>query len=69
MKEGEIMTGEEAKKRLKKQYKRQNDFIKEKYDRLSIALPPGTKERIKAAGEKPNSLIKRLLLSWLENNE
>ena len=69
MKEGEIMTGEEAKKRLKKQYKRQNDFIKEKYDRLSIALPPGTKERIKAAGEKPNSLIKRLLLSWLENHE
>lgn len=33
------MTGKEAKERLEKQYKRQNEHIKENYDRISITLP------------------------------
>ena len=41
------MTGKEAKERLEKQYKRQNEHIKENYDRISITLPKGTKEKIK----------------------
>lgn len=35
--------------RAKKQYARQNAFINEKYDRINLTLPKGTKERIRAA--------------------
>lgn len=60
------MTGKEAKERLEKQYKRQNEHIKENYDRISITLPKGTKERIKAKGESINGYITRLVLSDLD---
>lgn len=60
------MDGKEAIKRLEKQYKRQNDYIKNSYDRVSITLPKGTKERIKAKGESINGLINRLVLEYLD---
>ena len=60
------MTGKEAKERLEKQYKRQNDHIKENYDRISITLPKGTKERIKSKGESINGYITRLVLTDLD---
>lgn len=62
------MDGKEAIKTLQKQYKRQNEYIKNKYDRVSITLPIGTKEQIKAKGETINGLINKLVLEWLENN-
>ena len=52
-----VMTGKEAKKRILKQYKRQNEYIKGKYDRVSATLPKGTTERIKALGLSVNGLI------------
>lgn len=55
------MTGREAKEILKKQYKRQNEHIKENYDRISITLPKGTKDIIKAKGETVNAYINRLV--------
>ena len=63
------MTGKEAKERLKKQYNRQNEHIRENYDRVSITLPKGTKERIKAKGETVNGYIVRLVLDDLERSE
>ena len=60
------MTGKEAKERLEKQYKRQNEHIKENYDRISITLPKGTKERIKSKGESINVYITRLVLTDLD---
>lgn len=63
------MTGKEAKERLKKQYNRQNEHIKENYDRVSITLPKGTKERIKAKGETINGYIVRVVLDDLERSE
>lgn len=48
---------EEAVERLNKQYKRQNEHIKESYDRVSATLPKGTKERIKSAGYSVNNFI------------
>ena len=58
-----------ARKILRKQYKRQNDFIKENYDRVSLTLPKGTKERIKEAGYTVNSFIKLATLEKLEEVE
>lgn len=64
-----VMTGKEAKKRLEKQYKRQNEHIKENYDRVSITLPKGTKDRIKSTGESINAYISRLVLEDLKRME
>ena len=60
------MNEKTAKKILEKQYKRQNEHIKENYDRISVTLPKGTKERIKATGESINGYISRLVLADLE---
>lgn len=62
------MTGKEAKLKLKKQYSRQNKYVKEKYDRVSVTLPKGTKDCIMSKGETVNGLINRLVKEYLENN-
>lgn len=59
----------QAKKTLEKQYKRQNEYIKDNYDRVSITLPKGTKERIKNANESINGFISRVVLQELERLE
>ena len=56
----------EALKRQEKQYQRQNNFIKESYDRVSVTLPKGTKERIKERGETVNGLINKLVKGFLD---
>ena len=63
------MKAADAKKTLEKQYKRQNDYIRNNYDRVSVTLPAGTKERIRATGESVNGIINRVLLQELERLE
>lgn len=63
------MTGEEAIKRLENQYKRQNEHIRNKYDRISITLPKGTKERIQSQGKSLNGYISELVLADLDRLE
>lgn len=58
-----------AVERLQKQYKNQNEYIKNNFDRVSITLPKGTKERIKNTGESLNGYINRLVLADLERLE
>ena len=59
----------EALERQKKQYKRQNDFIKNKYERYSLTLPIGTGEKIRSRGETVNGLINKLVKGYLEEEE
>ena len=54
---------------LYKRDKRQNEHIKENYDRVSVTLPKGTKERIKTKGESINGFIIRSVLAELERLE
>lgn len=63
------MTGKEAKARLKKQYERQNEYQKANYDRVTVMLPKGTKEKILAQGEKPGTLLNRLCAEWLADRQ
>jgi len=63
------MTPEQALERLNKQYKRQNEHIKESYDRVSATLPKGTKERIKATGYSLNNFIAEAVKEKLEQME
>lgn len=55
--------------RLNNRIKKQNEAIKENYDRVSIILPKGTKERITATGKSINGLINELVISYLENEK
>ena len=64
------MDGEKAIKTLQKQYKRQNEYIKGAFDRVSVTLPKGTKERIRSATtESINGFINRLISEELERLE
>ena len=62
------MTGKEAKKRVVQQYKRQNEHIKNNYDRISITLPKGTKERILQKEDSINGYVNRLIMQDLEKD-
>ena len=51
----------------KKRVKRQNDWIANNYERQTITMKAGTKDRIKAAGESSiNGYMNRLILEDLE---
>ena len=70
--EGFYMDEKTAVERLQGQYKRQNEFIKEKYDRLAITTPKGTKDRITAVlydGETVNGFVKALIEEELQRRE
>ena len=54
---------------LNKRYKKQNEAIANKYDRISATLPKGTTERIKSLGLTVNGLINELVLAELERLE
>jgi hypothetical protein len=62
------MTGKEAKIRVAQQYKRQNEHIKNNYDRISITLPKGTKERILRKEDSINGYVNRLIMQDLEKD-
>ena len=64
-KRGDTMKTKE-KVKLETQYKRQNEFIRENYDRVSVTLPKGTKDRIQATGESINGFISRLVEQELQ---
>lgn len=61
-----------AVQKLQKQYSRQNEFIKNNYDRIALTSPPGTKERIKAIigeGASVNAWINALIEKELKKQE
>lgn len=63
------MDGEQAIKKLQKQYKRQNEYNKINYDRINVLLPRGTKARIAATGQSLNSFIVSVTLAALDQFE
>ena len=44
-------------------------YQKEKYDRVNVLLPKGTKERIQNTGETVNSFINKAVVERLEQVE
>lgn len=59
----------EALERQRKQYQRQNDFIKENYERVSVTLPKGTKDRIKETGQSVNGFINNAVMERLKDDK
>ena len=61
----------DAKKKLEKSYRYKNDYNKRVYDRFSLMLPAGEKDRLKkAAAERGESLNAYISVSYthLEND-
>ena len=66
------MKESKAKERLKRIAKKNNEYIKQNYDRVVVLAPTGTKDRIKAVlrpGESVSALINRLISEELERRE
>lgn len=59
-------TDQEMLDKYKARIKRQNNAIKENYDRVSATLPLGTIDRIKALGLTINGVINDSVLAFLE---
>ena len=53
----------------KSRVKRQNEKAKENYDRISVMLPKGTKDRIQAQGRTINGFVNQLVLEKLDELE
>lgn len=58
-----------ALEREKARYKRQNAWTAEKYDRQTVTLPKGTKEKIMKTGESVNGFINRIVSEELKRLE
>lgn len=65
------MDAKKIKEQKKKQFNRQNDFIKSAYDRINLTIPKGLKEEIKtAAGSSSvNAWITSLIMAELKNHK
>lgn len=55
--------------KYKQRIKRQNEKIKQDYDRASVTLPKGTKDRIQALGYTVNGFLNSAVLAELEKLE
>lgn len=62
----ELSEDERKEEYRSKKLKSQNEWIKEKYDRVSVTLPKGTKERIAEAGYTVNSFVNEAVKTMLE---
>ena len=63
------MEEKQSKEEKKKaQYKRQNNYIAANYERQTITLKKGVKDRIKAAGYSVNGLCNDLINDYLQKN-
>ena len=51
--------------KYKQRIKRQNEKIKQDYDRASVTLPKGTKDRIQALGYTVNGFLNSIVLAEL----
>lgn len=64
------MKAEDAKKALERRYKKQNEYLKGKYDRINAVLPKGTKERIKAVAPGTiSAYLTEAILEKLDRDE
>ena len=63
------MEEKKATEKLQNRYKKQNNYINKNYDRQTITLKKGVKDRIKAGGYTVNGLCNMLINDFLEKND
>lgn len=52
----------EAKKMLEERYKKQNDYNKEKYDRVSVMFPSGYRDVVRKEAEREKQSLNAFIL-------
>nr|DAH54791.1 MAG TPA: hypothetical protein [Bacteriophage sp.] len=52
----------EAKRKLEQRYNKQNEYNKSKYDRVSVMLPAGYRNQVRAAAEKDGMSLNAYIL-------
>lgn len=62
------MKASDAKKTLQNRYKKQNEYIKNSYDRISVTIPKGYKQIINDNFGSINGYINSLIKSDFEKN-
>lgn len=67
--EKEIELALERMRKQKEKVRQQNEKAKESYDRVSVVLPKGTKERILETGETINGYINRLVIEDMDRRK
>lgn len=55
-----------AKQRLERQYKKQNDFNKQNYDRVSIMLPAGYREEVREIAKKQGKSLNGFVIEAIQ---
>lgn len=68
----EIERLKEVERKQKERFKKQNQYLKTKYDRLNITVPAGKKAEIEAAagaaGKSVNAFCSELILNAVNNS-
>lgn len=68
MKKAELQSEyEKLKNKIERQYSRQNEFNRETYDRVSLMLPKGMKEVIKAKAVEQGKSINGFIVDTLRD--
>lgn len=56
----------DAKRKLEARYNRQNEYNREKYDRVSLMLPNGYKEEVKSIAKKEGKSLNAFILEAIQ---
>ena len=56
----------DAKRKLEKRYDRQNDYNRKNYDRVSVMLPAGERDKIREIAKSQNKSLNAFILEAIE---
>lgn len=56
----------DAKRKLEAQYNRQNEYNKKNYERISLMLPAGEREKVRVAAESQNMSMNAYIIEAIK---
>ena len=56
----------DAKRKLEAQYNSQNAYIKKNYERMSLMLPPGGREKVRASAEAEKKSLNAYIIEAIK---
>lgn len=56
----------DAKRKLEAQYKRQNEYNSRNYERVSLMLPAGEREKVRAAAKAENKSLNAYIIEAIQ---
>lgn len=56
----------EAKRKLEERYNKQNEYNKEKYDRVSVMFPSGYRDKVRDRAKKENKSLNSYIIEAVQ---